>query len=434
MGLGLYTKASLVVGRNVLTGRPRLLTADDLQNACSNFLSGTPLEEFKSFDDLWDGRPGFSLGLHPAEEGIDFHVDGTDVFVAAKTSSAGPGYHAFAVSLLEHLQTTLQITWQFGGENDEFQDEAGYWQDRNPTRLQETFANFMAQLFRMCLDKRKDGASAFRLGMPVDFGVVLTEQELRTIGAFTQLGPFGWTEIERGASTKAKERDAISAKYFPWWDLGFGADFHAKLGLLDMWMHQAWTTPSDERERKLMQRALGWFATARKLDPALVLPDLAIAELGRLARSTDQPVLSEPGQIGYRRQMMSLPLTGHWRVTVPGCLSEIPTQDVGKVIYAVSNFQVFGSSFRLSAVGEEKLPSGDAVGEALFTQGDLRGSINTGTTDEPQGFTISAVANTPTDGKTRERATVTIWYTDETLKPIAEQVARSLKFDPPPQQ
>jgi hypothetical protein len=260
---------------------------------------------------------------------------------------------------------------------------------------------------------------------------VLTEQELRTIGAFTQLGPFGWTEIERGASTKAKERDAIAALYFPWWEQGFGADFNAKLGLLDMWMHQAWTTPSDEGERKHMQRALGWFATARKLDPALVLPDLAIAELGRLARSTEQPVLSQPGLIGYRRQMMSLPLTGHWRVTVPGCLSEIPTEDVGKVIYAVSNFQVFGSSFRLSAVGEEQLPSGDAAGEALFAQPDLRGTVDFKTTEEPPGFTLTAVANTPTEGKTRERGIVTVWFADETLKPLAGQVARSLRYDPP---
>jgi hypothetical protein len=433
MGLGLYTKASLTVGKQILTGRPRTLTADDLQKACNDFLAGTPLDEFKSFDELWDGKPGFSLGFHPAEEGIDFHLEGTDVFVAAKTSSAGPGYHAFSVSLLEHLQATLQITWQFGGENDEFQDEAGYWHDRDAARLQETFANFMAQLFRMCLDKRKEGASAFRLGMPVDFGVVLPEQELRTIGAFTQLGPFGWTEIERGASTKANERDAVAARYFPWWEQGFGADFHAKLGLLDMWMHQAWTTPSDERERKHMQRALGWFATARKLDPAMVLPDLAIAELGRLARSTEQPVLSQPGLIGYRRQLMPLPLTGHWRVTVPGCLSEIPTEDTGKVIYAVSNFQVFGSSYRLSAVGDEQLPSGDAAGEPLFTQADLRGNLDAGTTDEPQGFTMTAVANTPTDGKTRERGLVTIWYIDETLKPLATQVARSLAYDPPKQ-
>ena len=46
---------------------------------------------------------------------------------------------------------------------------------------------------------------------------------------------------------------------------------------------------------------------------------------------------------------------------------------------------------------------------------------------------MTAVANTPVENRMHERGIVTVWFPDEALKPLAEQVLRSLRYDPPRQ-
>lgn len=430
MGLGFGTKASLVVGKTGIFSRARTLTIEDVRKACIAYVEGTPLAGLTSFNELWNGEPGFSFALHPAEEGIDFKFAGTEVFASAKTSSAGPGYHVFAIGLLEHLAKRLQLAWQLGTGDDEFQDETGYYQHRDFKKLKMQFADFMGQLFRICLEKRGDGYARMHLAMPMHFGVQLPDDEYPG-GALTQLGPLSREELERGGTGTKEDQLALAKRYFCWWEEGFGADFFSKLALNDMWMWQHWTAPVDESERRGMNRALGWIDTAQKKDSSLQLPDLAIAELRKLARTTSEPALAQRGSTGYRRYPFSRPLTGHWSVTAPGCLREIASDDGGTVTYGVSNFQVQGSSLTATATADADIPIGRAEGDALFNQKNLRGSFELKKNETGPGYSLTAIANFPFDGQTEECGILTVWFTDDALKPLAETVARSLQYSPP---
>ncbi len=50
------------------------------------------------------GKETMLVGLHPAEEEVGFYVDQGYLVCAAKTSSAGPGYHAFVIEMLDELE------------------------------------------------------------------------------------------------------------------------------------------------------------------------------------------------------------------------------------------------------------------------------------------------------------------------------------------
>lgn len=426
MGLGFYTKASLVLGKAGLFSRVRTLTIDDVRAACAAYTEGTPLAGLTSFGELWNRAPGFSIALHPAEEAVDFRFEGDEVIVSAKTSSAGPGYHVFAIGLLEHLTKRLQLAWKFG-EGD---DETNYIQHRDFARLQSCFAEFMGQLFRICLEREDGGSDRMQLAMPLDYGVRLPDSEYPG-GALTQLGPLSRDELDRGGNGTEQDRLELAKRYFSWWEQGFGADFFSKLALNDMWMWQPWTTPSDDVERRQMNRVLGWIDSAKSKDPLYSLPDIAIAELRKLARSTGEPILAQRGPVGYRRHPFSRQLTGHWSVTVPGCLRELPSDDVGTVAYGVSNFEVYGSSFTLVLNADAQSEIGETEGEALFDQNTLRGTMELRTPENNDGTSLTAIANVPSDGKTKQRGMVTVWFAETSLQPLAESVARSLRYSPP---
>lgn len=428
MGLGFQTKASLVVGKAGIFSRARALTIEEVRRACASYVEGTPLAGLTSFNSLWNDDPGFSFVLHPAEEGIEFKFAGAEVSASAKTSSAGPGYHVFAIGLLEHLAKQLQLTWHLGGDDDEYQDETGYHHHRDFLQLQTQFAKFIGHLFRICLEERDGGYERMLLAMPLNFSVRVPDQEYPG-GALTQLGPFSREQLERGANGTDQDRLELAKHYFCWWEQGFGADFFSKLALNDMWMWQHWTAPADESERKQMNRVLDWIDTAKKKDPSHQLPDLAVAELRKLARSTGEPVLAQRGPIGYRRYPFSRPLTGHWSVTTPGCLRELPSDDAGTVAYGVSDFEVYGSSFTITMKADAQI--GEAQGEALFDDKTLRGTFELVKSESNPGYSLTAVANVPFDGETLERGIVTVWFADESLKPLAETVARSLQYAPP---
>lgn len=430
MGLGIHTKASLVVGNKGLLSRARTLTIDQVRAECAAYTEGTPLADLTSFSELWNHAPGFSIALHPAEEGVDFRFEGAEVIVSAKTSSAGPGYHVFAIGLLEHLTKQLQLAWQFGMGDDEYLDETNYIHHRDFARLQSCFAEFMGQLFRICLERDGDESHRMQLAMPLNYGVRLPDSECPG-GALTQLGPLSRDELDRGGNGTEQDRHELAKRYFSWWERGFGADFFSKLAISDMWMWQPWTTPTDDMERRQMNRVLDWVDSARSKDPSYSLPDISITELRKLARSTVEPILARHGPIGYRRYPFSRQLTGHWSVTVPGCLRELPSDDVGTVAYGVSNFEVYGSSFTIGLNADAETKIGEPEGEALFDQDTLRGTFELRKSENNVGTSLTAIANVPSDGKTKERGIVTIWFAETSLEPLAESVARSLRYLPP---
>jgi len=88
------------------------------------------------------------LELHPAEEDVRFFVDDHDYLIcSARTSSAGPGYHAFLVELLEMIQGPAKISWIWDDEEKEFMDETTYFSKRDFNTLQMEMVVILYTLF-----------------------------------------------------------------------------------------------------------------------------------------------------------------------------------------------------------------------------------------------------------------------------------------------
>jgi hypothetical protein len=98
-----------------------------------------------------------------------------------------------------------------------------------------------------------------------------------------------------------------------------------------------------------------------------------------------------------------------------------------------SNITVHGSSFVQTATADADSRDFDEDGEALFAQENLRGTVEIRQTGDGNGYLLIAMAVTPFNGKIRERGALTVWFADELLKPLAEEIARSLAHVPPKQ-
>ncbi len=81
------------------------------------------------------------LSFHPSEEDVYFYAtDDNDIVCSAKTSSAGPGYHALLIELLDYIDQNSDISWIWESEESEYQDETGYYFHRDFQKLQIAMA------------------------------------------------------------------------------------------------------------------------------------------------------------------------------------------------------------------------------------------------------------------------------------------------------
>ena len=72
----------------------------------------------------WSSVPqGVEFLLHPAEEPFELRVEGDQLFAQGKTSSAGPGYHAFLIDWLERIAAEEGFTWTWTDPAREVEDE-----------------------------------------------------------------------------------------------------------------------------------------------------------------------------------------------------------------------------------------------------------------------------------------------------------------------
>ncbi|HEX2336732.1 MAG TPA: hypothetical protein VHI72_09675, partial [Hyphomicrobiaceae bacterium] len=80
---------------------------------------------------------GAWLSFYPPAGGIQFDIRNNQVAFDAKTSVAGPGYHAALIDLCDRLRADLGIAWRWdvGG------DETGYATDRDLAKLHQAFVD-----------------------------------------------------------------------------------------------------------------------------------------------------------------------------------------------------------------------------------------------------------------------------------------------------
>lgn len=234
------------------------------------------------------------------EEDIRFELleDGRLV-VSAKTSSVGPGYHAWLIEALDAAADLLGFEWQETGEHF---DETGYFADRDFERLQDEFARFFEALSAFVEEQSKEDGRNLKLAVEVDFRPVSLPGQVVT--------QRGW----RDAAFFAGGTRGSPAQYYPWWEEAVEGPVALALAEAHLWMLFPWRAPLQERERQVGEVARDLLMAVRPLPgewPAILgeVSDVLSADGFRAPR---------PQGIGYLRGEMDRWLPGDWSVRLPG--------------------------------------------------------------------------------------------------------------------
>lgn len=421
MGLGLRVKAELPRVLRERSDRGELFEA--MAKAARSFAKAQPppLQEWFS---AWPGKDSIAVSLFPIEENVEFSREGERLACSAKTSTAGPGYHAYLNEFLDALAVALGLAWQ---EADaDWEDETGYRKSRAFGGLQDAMALFVKQLAQIVLTKIDDFETPILLGMPVGFAPRSKAFIASPKGEWSR----EWTEEVAGAEgSRLRE---LAAEYFPWWDRGASARNLRSFALARCWMDVRWTVPQDADERSLCEFVLRCFEEARRLDSSLLIPREA-EELRRLLTPDAALVAPAPEGVGYRRRAMGRSLPGGWSIELPGYFSEERESDGSTQVYYFLDKTVRASTF--TARGPEGATAADllshiAEGEVNARPLSLAGDHLAGKfmfeRDENEGcFLLRAYV-----ARADAFCVASIYFEDERERPWAEAAAATL-FAPP---
>lgn len=358
MGLWLQRTAPAWAGEGALDGLAAAL------------VDALPDPAWRELVDVEREGSSLAVSLHPAEEALRFEVEGDRLRASARTNSAGPGYHAFVLDLLDRAGEACGLTWDppedltsetAAGDLDVLQDEAAGWLKEVATRL--------AALAR-------EGHSS--LGVSLPEGTVLVDE--RRVASPLGLWEPSWFEETAALEGEALRRRA--AEFFPWFHAGLSAQVWARAGLAIAWVELPWRAPRDDAEVRRYQQARLCFARARTLDPTVELPpgleDEVRAQLDARGKPLTAPA---PEGVGFRRRLLRWSLAGGWSIELPGYYtSSIERGGETKLLWFPGRtVRVSTFSMRVpdgSAPPAEHLLREVAEGEgpvATFQRGHLRG-------------------------------------------------------------
>lgn len=260
--------------------------------------------------------------LHPAAEPVIFHQDeGGAVLAQGKTSTLGPGFHAYAVSVLKAVGRICRLEWQWD-------DESGYADDEDFAALQGQMAQYFAALAGQ-LSRLPEDVSGVAVDMPMGFPPPVDLDAF----SLTLLGPRSreyWRSV-----ANSKDPAAAAAENYVWWKKDRDADFYDRSARALMWSLVRWRPPADEDEHAFLSLTFDFVARAARSDPARQLPKREAVEIKKLQEvgPEDRTPVPPPDAIGYYRHRMRLPLPGGWRITLPGYWMETMDEDTHRYCY-----------------------------------------------------------------------------------------------------
>ncbi len=300
MGLGLYLRAT-----------PRIANPLDviehyLRTRCEDVLEGVNVAE-----------GSLSAALHPAAEDVEFVVDAPNLTVSAKTSTVGPGYHAYLCNLLQELGSELGDGFRpppDEEDDDGAGDETGYFASGDRAALEDEMLAWLRGLAETVSEHVAQGTTGIMISMSTeslfDFdGVIATPMGPRSVD---------WLEM-------AKQDPRAGIDVFPWWSSGLGAQHALGRALVRMWAHVRWRAPVDDEEQALLEKIDRDLRRAHELDATLALPWAEWASISgwlerddALAQRIRQRAAGLTASIGYRRRPVRVSLTGGWSVRIAG--------------------------------------------------------------------------------------------------------------------
>lgn len=258
---------------------------------------------------------GFQVALVPFEEELRVDLGDGGITISAKTNSAGPGYHAYLISLVDKAIRRLLIR----KKRVKAEDETGYYHNRDFPALQKSISGWLATVAGVLL--QSDSEQPCAVSMPLSIMPVAAGRF-----AFSQLGYF-----DRGffrAVLDDQNVQELCRKFFIWWDQEKNALFYKNCALAAMWNELNWLYPQTKAEEQLYKSVRDCIKQADKLDPG-DFPAAAWLEIARLL--DDQRLirrlkarfgLSDGAamEIGYLRGGIHDRFLGSWRLTRPGMM------------------------------------------------------------------------------------------------------------------
>ncbi|HYG74805.1 MAG TPA: hypothetical protein VEK08_07365 [Planctomycetota bacterium] len=359
MGLGFFVRAELTNAQRAKT--QKLLS--EIASTAGKLITD-PI--FKRLITIRHGNTGAAISLHPAEEDIEFYLDkGGSLICSAKTSNAGPGYHAFAIDYVDSIAAKCGFRWLWNDATGKIGDETDFHELRDFSKLQDE----MLRLWQAIASKFKDeeNYSEIMLGMPLGYPLVVQE-----FGAMTQMGfrtQKWFTEVANSNLAALRQQ---AADHFPWWERELNTTFWKNAGLVLAWTKIPWHIPDSEEERELFQLALDCFARARTLDPSCKLPELAIKELESLAGSLGRSEPPKREGIGYYRYPMCFNLSGKWKIDLPGYYYH-ELQDEGRTeAFSFEGRALWASSLRVQSKDGRTKSAAEMVKMSEVSESALR--------------------------------------------------------------
>jgi hypothetical protein len=299
MGLGIYIKAEV--------GTPIQFSA--IEDCIRNNTSGL-FEDFLSFS---DSDNSFCVTLHPCEETVIFEYVSGQLICSAKTSSVGPGYHAYLVELVEKIGADLGIQWIWNLEEGEqyYLDETGYYSHRNFKQLQFEMLKWLQALAKSFADEKGNARWAF--SMPL--GYPRMKNEYFAVSPMRIWTPEFFKEI---AQSEIEELEWAAKDFFIWWDKQDDDQFYKKTGIALLNVECPWHYPADEKEKRLLINIDNCFELSKQLNPQNDLPltDWFTIKHFLNDENTDIP----DTEFGYKKHLMTFDLPGKWLIDLPGNL------------------------------------------------------------------------------------------------------------------
>jgi hypothetical protein len=225
-----------------------------------------------------------AVALQPGAEAVFFvwNPDGT-ISADTKTSTMGPGYHAYAISVVRAVGELCGIDWDWSD------DETGYATKGDFADLQEQMAEFLVALADAFLSvPRLNDAPSLAVNMAAFAPVPVTGGSF----SITPLGPRG-----RGFWEAVKRRDKLNQharEFYAWWSQERDADYYFKTGMVLLWNDIYWRPAVSDQEEHTMRLALDCFERAADLNPQMDLPNAEIAELKLLLELDEEDELPTP--------------------------------------------------------------------------------------------------------------------------------------------
>lgn len=296
----------------------------------------------------------FYVQLHPAEEPVRFVLDGGTLSVSAKTSSAGPGYHAWLVDVLDEIARRLQLAWDWSNHGNGEGDETGFRDSYDYTQLQHSMAGWLRALAGMLTEQDGSGGP-IALSMPAGEGFVGDAFAVSPMGRWSR----DWFEALHDADDGTL-LDA-AAEFFPAWHPRDDARYWLNCGSVLAWYALRWVTPEDDAERDLYKATLGCFARAHQMNPTIRLPEPEIREMWALLAGEREGQPPFDGGIGFRRGLMERPLGGGWTARLPGYFARRLEGDGSAVVYCQGAREVHATATLVAGPDDDSQAGAQAV-------------------------------------------------------------------------